>query len=78
MAKERLCYGSDGLDATDIPESEEFLHACMYNLPITQEGREAEVDREYAPRACGPFRIAWYAGHTETYDDWHIGPKLVD
>ncbi len=66
MAKERLCYGSDGLDATDIPESEEFLNACMYtHLPITQEGREAEVDREYATslRSVPYCLVRWAYGN---------------
>lgn len=49
MAKERLCFGPDGLDGIDIPESENsFTTDMSVSGGMTQEEIEAEADREEA------------------------------
>lgn len=45
--KERKCYGPNGLDGIDIPDPENpFMTDMAVFGGMTQEEREAEVDRE--------------------------------
>ena len=54
MEKERLCFGENGLDGIDIPESENaFMTDMCFFGGMTQEEIEAEADREEAE--CNQF-----------------------
>lgn len=49
MAKERLCFGENGLDGIEIPEPEDaFMTDMCFFGGMTQEEIEAEADREEA------------------------------